>query len=125
MALTPAQLKELGSIIAQMISATEEELIQLEEYTRPISPDSSIGRISRMDAINNKAINDSALLEKKKLYQKLEKALERLNGQGFDRCNKCGETIPFGRLQIMPYTRRCVRCSGRQAGLQPIPVPVP
>jgi DnaK suppressor protein len=113
MALTPSQKKELGSIITQMISATEEELIQLGEYTKPISPDSSIGRISRMDAINNKAINDSALLEKKKLHQKLETALERLDDDAFDRCIKCGETIPFGRLQIMPYTRRCVRCSGR------------
>ena len=113
MALTAEQKQELRSTVEQMISETEEELVQLVEYTRPVSPDSSIGRISRMDAINNKAINDAAFLEKKKLHQKLEKTLERLHDDGFGRCIKCGETIPFGRLQIMPYTRRCVGCSGR------------
>jgi DnaK suppressor protein len=113
MALTTEQKKELRSIIEQMTSETGEELVQLVEYTRPVSPDSSIGRISRMDAINNKAINDAAFLEKKKLLQKLEKTLDRLADTGFDNCNRCGEPIAFGRLQIMPYTRRCVRCSGR------------
>jgi DnaK suppressor protein len=113
MALTSEQQRELGSLIREMILETEEELVRLVEYTRPISPDCAIGRVTRMDAINNKAINDSALVEKKKLHQKLENALERLVDKGFDRCIKCGETIPFGRLHIMPYTRRCVRCSGR------------
>ncbi|MFU8859819.1 MAG: TraR/DksA family transcriptional regulator [Cyclonatronaceae bacterium] len=113
MALTSEQKKELRSIIERMISENVEELVQLAEYTRPVSPDSSIGRISRMDAINNKAINDAAFLEKKKLHQKLEKTLERLDDAGIDNCIKCGEPIAYGRLQIMPYTRRCVRCSGR------------
>jgi DnaK suppressor protein len=113
MALTTEQKNELRSTIEQLISETEEELVQLVEYTRPVSPDSSIGRISRMDAINNKAINDAAFLEKKKLHQKLEKTIDRLDDTGFDNCIKCGEPIAFGRLQIMPHTRRCVRCSGR------------
>ena len=34
-----------------------ERLIELKELTKPIEPDCAIGRISRMDAINNKSIN--------------------------------------------------------------------
>ena len=36
----------------------EETLIQINEYrelTKPIHPDNAIGRVSRMDAINNKS----------------------------------------------------------------------
>jgi DnaK suppressor protein len=113
MPLSNEQTEELRSIIHKLIESTDEELKQLGEYTAPVSPDSSIGRISRMDAINNKAINDAAFREKKKLRQKLEQAIDRLPDPDFNICIRCKSEIPFGRLQIMPYTRRCVQCSGR------------
>lgn len=42
---------------------------------------------------------------------RIEHALERLaNGQG-DKCEQCGENINPRRLQVLPYTTRCVKCA--------------
>ena len=41
----------------------------MKEATKPISPENNIGRISRMDAINNKSVAEAAMgATKRKLY---------------------------------------------------------
>jgi len=102
---------QLGTILIEHIDSVKEEITELIELTKPVTLDASIGRISRMDAINNKAINEMALREKTKTLQKLERALERYEKNEIIKCLKCGNPIPFGRLKIMPYTTRCVQCA--------------
>ena len=109
--MTESEKKEISKIIGEQIESVEKEIKELTELTKPVSLDASIGRLSRMDAINNKAINDMALRDKKQILKKLERAKERgLDGK-LGTCMKCGEDIPFGRLKIMPYTTRCVKCA--------------
>src|SRR6056297_401639 len=105
------EIKELENLIDENIKETKEEIKELQELTKPISPDNAYGRLSRMDAINNKTINESALREKKSILQKLERAKERGEKGELGKCLKCGGEIPFGRLKIMPYTTRCVKCA--------------
>lgn len=109
--MTGIEQNELESIINSQIESTGKEIEELIELTKPISLDNSIGRLSRMDAINNRAINEKALRDKKRLLQKLERAKERAEKGELGTCLKCGEKIPFGRLKIMPYTTRCVKCA--------------
>lgn len=109
--MTAEERKKLLTLIENQIRDTHEEITELVELTKPVSLDASIGRVSRMDAINNKSINDSALREKKGILQKLERALDRSEKDDFGKCMKCGEKIPFGRLEYMPYTTRCVKCA--------------
>jgi len=111
--MTESERKELKSILAENIKSVQEEITELTELTKPVSLDASIGRISRMDAINNKTINEMALREKKQILQKLQRAQERYKEDKIGTCLKCGNEIPFGRLKIMPYTTRCVHCSGK------------
>jgi DnaK suppressor protein len=48
---------ELILKIREEISSTEKKILDLENLTQPISPNDAIGRVSRMDAINNKSVN--------------------------------------------------------------------
>lgn len=105
------QKKEIRRIINDKIEETRKEIKELEELTKPIAPDNAIGRLSRMDAINNKTINDAALREQKSRLQKLERALTKLDEGNYGKCIKCGEEIPFGRLKFMPWTSKCVKCA--------------
>ena len=109
--MTEKELNEIKVLIKSKISETEEEILELQELTKPVSPDNAYGRLSRMDAINNKTINEAALREKKQILQKLERAEERASKDELGTCLKCGDEIPFGRLKIMPYTTRCVKCA--------------
>ena len=97
--------------ILERIDETKQEIEELKELTKPISPDNAIGRVSRMDAINNKTINDAALRERKSKLQKLERALEKSQTEKFGICVKCGDEIPLGRLEFMPWTTKCVKCA--------------
>lgn len=110
--MTTQELKELSTIIDEQMKNLRVEIAELEELTKPIPLDSSIGRISRMDAINNKTINDAALRDKKKLLIRLERTIDRMDNSDFGKCLKCGSDIQFGRLRIMPHTTRCVNCVG-------------
>ena len=105
------EIKAITKLIEEQIKLHEIEIEELIELTKPISLDASIGRVSRMDAINNKAINEKALRDKKGTLQKLERAKERGEKGELGKCLKCGGEIPFGRLKIMPYTTRCVKCA--------------
>ena len=101
----------MKQVILEKIEETQKEIEQLKELTRPVEPDNAYGRLSRMDAINNKSINDKALREQKGRLQKLERALEKMEAGKYGNCVKCGDPIPMGRLKFMPWTANCVNCA--------------
>lgn len=53
----------------------EERLTELKELTKPIAPDCAIGRVSRMDAINNRSINEAAFQKSKDKQKKIDRFL--------------------------------------------------
>lgn len=93
------------------IHKMETTIALYEGMTNPIAPDDAIGRVSRMDAINNKSVNDAALFEAKKRLQQLSYVLDRMNDTDFGICLKCKKNIPEGRLLIRPESRLCVACA--------------
>lgn len=102
---------ELEEIIKLEIRKTREEIEELKELTKPIEPDNAIGRLSRMDAINNRTINESSLRENKHKLAKLERALEKVTSDNFGRCSGCGDEIAVGRLKFIPWSTKCVSCA--------------
>ncbi len=110
--MTDTDRKQLTEIIEAQIQTLNEEIAELKDLTKPIPLDAAIGRVSRMDAINNKAINDAALRDKEKLLKRLERTQDRIDEKDFGLCIKCGKEIPYGRLEYMPHTTRCVSCAG-------------
>ena len=89
----------------------EERIEECKELTKPIPPSEAIGRVSRMDAINNRSVNEAALRQLERELAALEKALLRMRDEKYGKCMQCGEDIPTGRLMLMPGATRCVRCA--------------
>jgi len=89
---------------------TAKRIEELKELTQPIEPDCAIGRVSRMDAINNKSINEAALTKAQDKFKKINISLERIDDEDFGCCIQCGEQIPIQRLLIMPGSL-CIRCA--------------
>lgn len=111
--MTALEREKITEVISTNIKKLNSEITELEELTKPIPLDAAIGRISRMDAINNKTINDSALRNKRKIIARLERALDQSTESDFGLCQRCGNEIPFGRLEYMPHTTRCIHCVGK------------
>lgn len=102
---------ELRQRIHAEIAKTEQRILDYEEMSGPVSPDDSIGRVSRMDAINNKSVTESALRQAKDKLSKLRHAIAQIDEPGFGSCRRCGQPIPVMRVVLMPESPYCVRCA--------------
>lgn len=111
--LKPEERQHVKSTIERKIVKAQREIEELEELTKPIAPENSIGRVSRMDAINNKSVNEAALGQTRQKLKKLERALENVEKDDFGTCYKCGQPIPMGRLVLVPESTLCMRCASR------------
>ena len=38
-------------------------------------------------------------------------ALQRIENDCYLQCDRCGEDIPTARLELLPFTSRCVKCT--------------
>lgn len=102
---------EIKIRIKEEIEKTTASVEKYRELTKPISPENAIGRVSRMDAINNKSINDQALRNAELKLNNLKVALSKIEDQDFGICRKCNQVIPIGRLLLMPQAATCVNCA--------------
>ena len=108
--LSISQKALLVDKIKQNLETLAEDISYLEEATKPIAPENAIGRVSRMDAINNKSVAEESLRQAKDRQGKLLEALNNITQTSFGYCQKCEEAIAFERLMIMPESRRCMKC---------------
>lgn len=102
---------EMKVRIAKEIARTEKQIEEYRELSKPVAPENAIGRISRMDAINNKSITEAALRKAQDKIKKLRIALSHVDDQDFGRCIRCHALIPIERILFMPQARTCVKCS--------------
>jgi len=99
--------------IEQLIEKAEADLVKLVDMTKPVKPENSLGRISRMDAINNKGVMEVTLRNTKKKITKLKMALLNLDNPNFGICSDCKMEIQEKRILFMPQSTLCVRCASR------------
>ncbi len=111
--MTPEEKHKIVDILLKEKVKLESKIADLIELTQPISPDCAIGRVSRMDAINNKSVNEAALRSAKTKLRNIEISLEKSEDPEFGKCRQCGFDIPVGRLIVMPGSSRCVGCASR------------
>jgi DnaK suppressor protein len=101
---------QIRLLINKELTETKKNIKNLKELTKPIAPDCAIGRVSRMDAINNKSINEAALRKAEVKLSSLKYALERIDDKDFGICARCQQPIPIGRILLMPHSRFCTNC---------------
>ena len=110
--LIPNEQARFKDVILRRQAEITEELQDLQGSTEAISPDVSIGRLSRLDSMQHQQI---ALANKRRLEDetsRLAEATRRIEAGTFGRCLICGHDIPAERLKIQPDAVACVACSG-------------
>jgi RNA polymerase-binding transcription factor len=104
-------MNELKQKLFNEISKTELLIKEYQELTKPIAPDVAIGRISRMDAINNKSVTEAALRQAEEKLRDLQRVSSKIGDKDFGICLKCHKPIPLGRILIRPESLYCVNCA--------------
>ena len=109
--MNKVEKQDIKNRILEELKKTEEAILDYKESTKPISPENAIGRVSIMDAINNKSVVEAALRKAEEKLNKLKLVLNKVDDADFGICIRCGEPIPIGRVLLMPQSRNCVRCA--------------
>lgn len=94
------------------------ELLELEESTRdavkPVELDqASVGRLSRMDAMQNQQMAQETQRRRQQELAQIEGALRRIASEDFGYCFKCDEEIDPRRLEANPTLTRCIKCADK------------
>lgn len=92
------------------------DIIEEQQYkktgTTPVELDQArIGRLSRMDAIQQQAIAKAAARLVDMERQRIQSALARMRADEYGYCIICEEDIAEGRLQFDPSVLTCISCA--------------
>ncbi|MBC8285413.1 MAG: TraR/DksA C4-type zinc finger protein [Nitrospinae bacterium] len=102
---------ELKKKIHEEIKIQKHLIESFTETSKPVAPDNAIGRLTRMDAISSQGISEASLNSSKAKLAKLKKALEKIDLPDFGICQRCSNSIPHGRIMLMPESTVCVSCA--------------
>jgi len=107
-----------GKKTRKILIARREELEQLSqnsaEARETVTLDqASVGRLSRMDAIQQQAMAQATERQRAVEISRIENALKRLDEDEYGFCVQCGEDISVKRLEIDPAATHCIKCAGR------------
>ena len=97
--MTDGEREELQALIDTALAETRDSIAYLEEATKPIAPSVSLGRLTRMEALGEKGVNEASLARARQRLERLINARKRLDEGTYGRCVRCGGDIPVGRLR--------------------------
>ena len=71
----------------------------------------SVGRLSRMDAMQQQAMAEAQERTRKLDLHRIELAERRLKDDEYGYCTECSKEIADGRLEIDPMAECCINCA--------------
>ncbi len=71
----------------------------------------SVGRLSRMDAIQQQAMAEAESRRRKSDLARIDGAFRRIEAGEYGWCDTCGEPIHKKRLEVDPMATQCVGCA--------------
>ena len=109
--LNKQEIQTIKEKIETDIITLKEQIKDLEEKVKPISPDCGLGRLTRLEAMGEQHVNNKVLDESRIRLTRLNNALQRLEKPLFGICIECEEVIGVGRMSVRPESVRCVECA--------------
>jgi len=73
----------------------------------------SVGRLSRMDALQSQAMLQEATRRREQSLRDISAAISKIDSGDYGFCEKCGEEIAEKRLEINPAVDFCIECSSK------------
>lgn len=105
------------------MAAIRQRLLTLQEELREESASSedardtvmldqtSVGRLSRMDAMQGQAMAKAGEQRRQLKLTQIDAALQRIEHEAFGECIECGEWIGAKRLEWDPVVLKCIACA--------------
>ncbi|MDH3999196.1 MAG: TraR/DksA C4-type zinc finger protein [Desulfuromonadales bacterium] len=112
--LTAKQLEELHQALLTLREELQQMLQNSSDGAQPVSLDEPIGRLSRMDAMQQQSMVQANRRTAKVRLTRIETALRRVDSDEYGLCAECEEPVGYARLQAQPETPFCIECQGNR-----------
>jgi DnaK suppressor protein len=112
MTTKPIDLDYFSQKLLTMAQSNATLIAQVGDAAKPVALDqNSVGRLSRMDAMQCQAMAQASVDRQLALSQAIQKALLRIERNEYGRCLECDDFIPNARLDIDPVAEHCIACA--------------
>lgn len=114
--LTTVQEIELHQLLLDLKVETEELIQSSSASSQIVDLDQPIGRLSRMDALQQQAMAKANCDGLKKSLQLIDSALQAFRLERYGDCRRCEEPIGYPRLNARPESPFCLDCQTQMEG---------
>ncbi len=108
--LTVDQQNELHNSLLVLKGELKRLLIESASSSQTVDLDQPIGRLSRMDALQQQAMAKANRAGHQQRLTLIEAALVSIKRGRYGECRRCEEPIGFSRLQVRPESPFCLDC---------------
>ncbi|MFK7938045.1 MAG: TraR/DksA family transcriptional regulator [Roseovarius sp.] len=110
--MNDAETTRLRALITDRLAALEaEDKLGAQGQATVELDQQSVGRLSRMDALQNQAMAHANAARRDAERLRLKTALNRMQTNDYGYCEDCGEDIAPARLSLDPAATRCIECA--------------
>ena len=113
-ALTKKQTSDLKKILLDRFDELSTMLSDSLESSRPVGLDQPIGRLSRMDALQQQNMTQASRRAAQTRISLIDNALSKIGRDDYGYCMECEEDINLARLQAQPEAPFCLDCQSRR-----------
>lgn len=89
----------------------EESETSAESRGTVVLDQTSVGRLSRMDAMQSQAMAEANERRRLAAIRLIDLALKRIDDECYGECIECGEYIAAKRLELNYATMKCIACA--------------
>ncbi|PCH60571.1 MAG: molecular chaperone DnaK [SAR86 cluster bacterium] len=115
--LSTQQIEHLRLLMLSIKDKLEEQLNANLQATAIVKLDqSSVGRVSRIDAIQQQHMAVSTRGKTKQRLGKILLTLQTVKQDDYGYCRRCDQVIAFERLCIQPESELCLQCQSQLEG---------
>jgi len=109
--MDPSMQKEYLNSLEQILQEVENYLESSTDAAAAVEPDKGLGRLSRMEAMQDQQLVMEMRRRKKRQLADVKSAISRLEMGNYGTCIFCGKEISPERLAVTPEVQTCMRCS--------------
>lgn len=109
-ALSADQIAILRQALLDLQQELKQTLESASDSCKPVDLDSPIGRLSRVDALQQQAMAKAKTAGLKRRLQQVEAALQAMRSGRYGECRMCEEPIDYARLKARPEAPLCFEC---------------
>jgi DnaK suppressor protein len=112
--LTASESNGLHDALVALRDELASALAGSRDAAKPVDLDEPIGRLSRMDAIQQQQMARASRGSLALRAKQVTAALERVVAGTYGACLSCEESVGYARLQARPETPFCITCQIRR-----------